>query len=152
MFRITQFMQEIARPTPLTPKRNPPGPVVIWNLVRRCNLACKHCYSISADTDFPGELTTEEAFAVMDDLKRFCVPVVILSGGEPLLRPDIYTIARRAKDLGFYVALSSNGTLIDKTNIARIAEVGFDYVGVSLDGIAETHDTSAARRAPSPHR
>ncbi|MDG4595017.1 MAG: heme d1 biosynthesis radical SAM protein NirJ [Candidatus Contendobacter sp.] len=140
MFRITQFMQEIARPTPLTPKRNPPGPVVIWNLVRRCNLACKHCYSISADTDFPGELTTDEVFAVMDDLKRFRVPVLILSGGEPLLRPDIYAIARRAKDMGFYVALSSNGTLIDKTNIARIAEVGFDYVGVSLDGIAETHD------------
>ncbi|MER2530131.1 MAG: heme d1 biosynthesis radical SAM protein NirJ [Candidatus Competibacter sp.] len=140
MFRITQFMQEIARPTPLAPKRNPPGPVVIWNLVRRCNLACKHCYSISADTDFPGELATDEVFAVMDDLKRFRVPVLILSGGEPLLCPDIYAIARRAKDMGFYVALSSNGTLIDKTNIARIAEVGFDYVGVSLDGIAETHD------------
>ena len=140
MFRITQFMQEIARPTPLTPKRNPPGPVVIWNLVRRCNLACKHCYSISADTDFPGELTTEEAFTVMDDLRRFRVPVLILSGGEPLLRPDIYAIARRAKALGFYVALSSNGTLISSDNIARIAEVGFDYVGVSLDGIADTHD------------
>ncbi len=140
MFRITQFMQEIARPTPLTPKRNPLGPVVIWNLVRRCNLACKHCYSISADTDFPGELTTDEVFAVMDDLRRFRVPVLILSGGEPLLRPDLYAIARRARDMGFYVALSSNGTLIDKANIARIAEVGFDYVGVSLDGIAETHD------------
>ncbi|CDI04488.1 putative Heme d1 biosynthesis protein NirJ [Candidatus Competibacter denitrificans Run_A_D11] len=140
MFRITQFMQEIAQPTPLLPKRNPPGPVVIWNLVRRCNLACKHCYSISADTDFPGELSTEEVFTVMDDLKAFRVPVLILSGGEPLLRPDIYPIAQRAKAMGFYVALSSNGTLIDSTNIDRIAEVGFDYVGVSLDGIAETHD------------
>ena len=140
MFRITQFMQEIARPTPLAPKRNPPGPVVIWNLVRRCNLACKHCYSISADTDFPGELTTEEAFSVMDDLKAFRVPVLILSGGEPLLRSDIFTLARRAKAMGFYVALSSNGTLIDSRNIGQIAEVGFDYVGVSLDGIAETHD------------
>ena len=140
MFRITQFMQEIARPTPWTPRRNPPGPVVIWNLVRRCNLACKHCYSISADTDFPGELTTEEVFTDMDDLKGFRVPVLILSGGEPLLRPDIYTIARRAKAMGFYVALSSNGTLIDSANIGRITEVGFDYVGVSLDGIAETHD------------
>lgn len=140
MFRITQFMQEIARPTPLTPKRNPPGPVVIWNLARRCNLTCKHCYSISADIDFPGELKTDEVFAVMDDLKAFRVPVLILSGGEPLLRPDIYAIARRAKAMGFYVALSTNGTLIDKTNIVRIAEVGFDYVGVSLDGIAETHD------------
>ncbi len=140
MFRITQFIQEIARPTPLTPKRNPPGPVVIWNLVRRCNLACKHCYSISADTDFPGELTTNEVFTVMDDLKGFRVPVLILSGGEPLLRADIFTVARRAKAMGFYVALSSNGTLIDSANIGRIAEVGFDYVGVSLDGIAETHD------------
>ncbi len=140
MFRITQFMQEIAHPTPLTPKRNSPGPVVIWNLVRRCNLACKHCYSISADTDFPGELNTEEVFTVIDDLKAFRVPVLILSGGEPLLRPDIYTIAQRAKDQGFYVALSSNGTLIKQSNIARIAEVGFDYVGVSLDGIGDTHD------------
>lgn len=140
MFRITQFIQEIARPTPLMPKRNPPGPVVIWNLVRRCNLACKHCYSISADTDFPGELTTNEVFTVMDDLKGFRVPVLILSGGEPLLRADIFTVARRAKAMGFYVALSSNGTLIDSANIGHIAEVGFDYVGVSLDGIAETHD------------
>ena len=140
MFRITPFMQEIARPTPLGPKRNPPGPVVIWNLVRRCNLACKHCYSISADTDFSGELSTEEIFTVMDDLKAFRVPVLILSGGEPLLRPDIFTIAQRAKDKGFYVALSSNGTLIDQSNIDRIAEIGFDYVGVSLDGIGDTHD------------
>ncbi len=140
MFRITPFMQEIARPTPLGSKRNPPGPVVIWNLARRCNLACKHCYSISADTDFPGELSTEEIFAVMDDLKAFRVPVLILSGGEPLLRPDIFTIAQRAKDKGFYVALSSNGTLIDQSNIDRIAEIGFDYVGVSLDGIGDTHD------------
>ena len=140
MFRITPFMQEIARPTPLGSKRNPPGPVVIWNLVRRCNLACKHCYSISADTDFSGELSTEEIFTVMDDLKAFRVPVLILSGGEPLLRPDIFTIAQRAKDKGFYVALSSNGTLIDQSNIDRIAEIGFDYVGVSLDGIGDTHD------------
>ncbi|MBE2293871.1 MAG: heme d1 biosynthesis radical SAM protein NirJ, partial [Phycisphaerales bacterium] len=140
MFRITQFMQEIANPKPLAPKRNPLGPVVIWNLIRRCNLACKHCYSISADTDFPGELSTEEIFSVMDDLKRFRVSTLILSGGEPLLRPDIFKIAQHAKDQGFYVALSSNGTLIDRDNIHQIAEIGFDYVGVSLDGIAETHD------------
>ena len=118
MFRISQYMEEIAQPTPLGPKRNPPGPVVIWNLIRRCNLTCKHCYSISADKDFPGELSTAEIYGVMDDLKRFRVPVLILSGGEPLLRPDIFDIARRAKALGFYVGLSSNGTLIDETNIA----------------------------------
>ncbi len=140
MFRISQYMQEIAAPTPLGPKRNPPGPVVIWNLIRRCNLTCKHCYSISADTNFPGELTTEQVYTVMDDLRGFKVPVLILSGGEPLLRPDIYDIAKRAKAKGFYVGLSSNGTLIDENNIARIAECDFNYVGVSLDGIRETHD------------
>ncbi|MBM3392308.1 MAG: heme d1 biosynthesis radical SAM protein NirJ [Betaproteobacteria bacterium] len=140
MFRISQYMEEIAHPTPLGPKRNPPGPVVIWNLIRRCNLTCKHCYSISADKDFPGELTTQEIYGVMDDLKRFRVPVLILSGGEPLLRPDIFDIANRAKGLGFYVGLSSNGTLIDESNIRRVAETDFNYVGVSLDGIRETHD------------
>jgi len=140
MFRISQYMEEIAHPTPLGPKRNPPGPVVIWNLIRRCNLTCKHCYSISADKDFPGELTTAEIYGVMDDLKRFCVPVLILSGGEPLLRPDLFDIAQRAKGMGFYVGLSSNGTLIDESNIRRIAETDFNYVGISLDGIRETHD------------
>jgi len=140
MFRISQYMQEIAAPTPLGPKRNPPGPVVIWNLIRRCNLTCKHCYSISADTHFPGELNTEQVYTVMDDLKGFKVPVLILSGGEPLLRPDIYDIAKRAKAKGFYVGLSSNGTLIDETNIGKIAECDFNYVGVSLDGLGATHD------------
>lgn len=140
MFRISQYMQELANPTTISPKRNPPGPVVIWNLVRRCNLACKHCYSISADTDFPGELSTAEVFTVMDDLKCFGVPVLILSGGEPLLRPDIFEISRHAKNMGFYVGLSTNGTLIHKNNIEQIAGIGYDYVGVSLDGIGATHD------------
>lgn len=141
MFRISQYMHEIAHPTPIGPKRNPPGPVVIWNLVRRCNLTCKHCYSISADKDFPGELSTQQVFEVMDDLKAFHVPVLILSGGEPLLRPDIFEISRRAKAMGFYVGLSSNGTLITEDNIEAIREIGYDYVGVSLDGIEATHDT-----------
>jgi heme d1 biosynthesis protein len=140
MFRISQFIRELDAPTPAGPRRDPPGPVVIWNLIRRCNLTCKHCYSISADTDFPGELSTDDVLRVMDDLKAFRVPVLILSGGEPLLRPDIFDIGRRAKAMGFYVGLSSNGTLIDERNIGRIADTGFDYVGVSLDGIGATHD------------
>ena len=140
MFRVTQFMQELIHPTPVGPHRNPPGPVVIWNLVRRCNLTCKHCYSISADTDFKGELSTAEVFTVMDDLKAFRVPVLILSGGEPLMRPDIFEIGRRAKAMGFYAGLSSNGTLIDAGNIRQIADTGFDYVGISLDGLKATHD------------
>jgi len=140
VFRISQYMREIKHPTPIGPKRNPPGPVVIWNLIRRCNLTCKHCYSISADTDFPGELSTAEVYRVMDDLKAFHVPVLILSGGEPLLRPDIYDVSRRAKAMGFYVGLSTNGTLIDETHIDRIAAIGYDYVGISIDGLRATHD------------
>jgi heme d1 biosynthesis radical SAM protein NirJ len=133
-------MRELVQPTPIGPKRNPPGPVVIWNLIRRCNLTCKHCYSISADRDFPGELSTAEVFAVMDDLKAFGVPVLILSGGEPLLRGDIFEVSRRAREMGFYVGLSTNGTLIDEHNIERITTVGYDYVGISIDGLRETHD------------
>ncbi len=140
MFRISQYMRELSQPTPIGEKHNPPGPVVIWNLIRRCNLTCKHCYSISADKDFPGELSTEEVFSTMDDLKAFKVPVLILSGGEPLLRPDIFDISRRAKEMGFYVGLSTNGTLIDEANIDAIADIGYDYVGISIDGIRETHD------------
>ena len=140
MFRVSQYMQELVNPTPLTERRVPPGPVVIWNLIRRCNLTCKHCYSISADIDFKGELNTEEVFTVMDDLKGFGVPVLILSGGEPLLRPDIFSISQRAKDMGFYVGLSTNGTLIDRHNIDAIAGVGYDYVGISIDGTQKTHD------------
>ncbi len=140
MFRISQFMQEIAAPTPLGPVRKPPGPVVIWNLIRRCNLTCKHCYSISADKDFAGELSTAEVFAVMDQLKAFRVPALILSGGEPLLRPDIFEISARAKGMGFFTALSSNGTLIDAAMCEKIKAIGYDYVGVSLDGLGATHD------------
>jgi heme d1 biosynthesis radical SAM protein NirJ len=146
MFRVTQFLNEIVAPTPVGPRRDPPGPVVIWNVVRRCNLNCKHCYSLSADVDFSGELSTAEAFAVLDDLKGMGVPALILSGGEPLLRRDLFAIGRRAKELGFYVGLSTNGTLIGKDNIEAIAEVGFDYVGISLDGIGSVHD--AFRRRP----
>ena len=140
MFRISQYMRELKQPVPLGEKRQPPGPVVIWNLIRRCNLTCKHCYSISADIDFKGELETQEVYTVMDDLKAFRVPVLILSGGEPLLRPDIFAISQRAKDMGFYVGLSTNGTLIDESNIEKIAAVGYDYVGISIDGNKETHD------------
>ncbi len=140
MFRISRYMRELADPSRPVPAGAPTGPVVIWNLIRRCNLTCKHCYSISADRDFPGELDLDEVYTVMDDLKSFGVPVLILSGGEPLLRPDIFSISERAKALGFYVGLSTNGTLIEPGNIDAIAAVGYDYVGVSIDGMRATHD------------
>ena len=143
MFRVSQYMRVLASPEPpgpLGPARTPPGPVVIWNLIRRCNLTCKHCYSVSADRDFPNELSFDEIEEVMDDLKRYGVPVLILSGGEPLMHPHIFAISRRAKAMGFYVGLSTNGTRIDESNIGEIADVDYDYVGISIDGLCDTHD------------
>jgi len=146
MFRVSRFMNEILRPTPSSARRAPSGPVVIWNLVRRCNLACVHCYSISADVDFPGELSTQEARSVLHDLRAAGVPALVLSGGEPLLRGDLFEIAAQAKGMGFYTALSTNGTLIDLPLAMRICETGFDYVGISLDGLEETHDRFRRKR------
>src|SRR5512139_2537359 len=154
MFRVSNFMRLLAdaersgamplarahKPGGRHPESGPAGPVVIWNLIRRCNLTCKHCYALSADHDYEGELSTGEVFTVMDDLKDFKVPVLILSGGEPLLRPDLFEIAARAKAMRFYVGLSTNGTLIDEPLAERVARAGFDYVGISLDGLRATHD------------
>ena len=144
MFRMSRYLHALQRGETVTPKPRPvmmgSGPVVIWNLIRRCNLACKHCYATSADIDFAGELDTAEVFAVMEDLRSYGVSVLILSGGEPLLRPDIFEISERAREMGFYVGLSSNGTLINDDNIADIERIGYDYVGVSLDGMPDTHD------------
>nr|WP_222622510.1 heme d1 biosynthesis radical SAM protein NirJ [Ramlibacter albus] len=117
-----------------------PRPVVIWNLTRRCNLTCKHCYALSADHAYPGELDEAQMLAVLDDLKAYGVPALILSGGEPLLSPHLWAVARRARELGFHLGLSTNGTLIDAAMADRIASHGFDYVGISLDGLRETHD------------
>ncbi|WP_059411407.1 heme d1 biosynthesis radical SAM protein NirJ [Cupriavidus basilensis] len=140
MFRLSRFMEALRDGGPVPAPRPPAGPVVIWNLVRRCNLNCRHCYSTSADTDFKGELTTAEALAVLAQLRQARVPALILSGGEPLLRPDLYPLARRARALGFHLSLSSNGTLLDRAHAARLADAGFGYVGVSLDGLEATHD------------
>ena len=151
MFRLSRYLHLLADPEHLAKAAaaapvTPSGPVVIWNLIRRCNLTCAHCYSTSADKDFAGELTTAEVKAVMADLRAFGVPVLILSGGEPLMRPDIFELAHHAKSLGFYLALSTNGTLIGADQVAPIAAVGFDYLGISLDGLAETHDRFRRRQ------
>ena len=145
MFRISQYMRELAKAEatgqyPVVRDRKATGPVVIWNLIRRCNLTCKHCYALSADHDYAGELGTQEVYTVMDDLRAFGVPVLILSGGEPLMRPDLFDIAARAQGMGFYIGLSTNGTLIDEPMADRVTAAGFDYVGISLDGLKPTHD------------
>ncbi|OUS32064.1 heme d1 biosynthesis radical SAM protein NirJ [Thalassotalea sp. 42_200_T64] len=144
MFRISQLLKTVYDDSPVNKAVNKavkmPGPVVIWNLIRRCNLQCKHCYSTSLDIDFKDELSTEQIKATIDDLKVAQVPVLILSGGEPLLRPDIYEITAYAKAKGFYVALSTNGTLINEDNIEKIKAADYQYVGISIDGLEEFHD------------
>ena len=142
MFRLSTYMRELLAPTPRRPARRsgPVRPVVIWNLTRRCNLRCKHCYTVSADMDFPGELTTAEAMEVLDDLRGFDIPALILSGGEPLARRDFFEIAEEARGAARYLALSTNGTGIVGETADRVAEIGFDYVGISIDGIGAVND------------
>lgn len=141
MFRLTDYMQQLVTPTPVRRRgTGPVKPVVIWNLTRRCNLKCRHCYTVSADVDFPGELSHEQAMETLEDLGQFRVPALILSGGEPLDRRDLFQIAERARQLVRVLALSTNGTKIHGEVADRVAEVGFDYVGISIDGIGQTND------------
>ncbi|HYM14530.1 MAG TPA: radical SAM protein [Dehalococcoidia bacterium] len=115
-------------------------PVVVWNVTRRCNLRCVHCYASAADRDFPGELTTPEGLSVLDDLATFGVPVALFSGGEPLMRDDLFTLARYARGLGMRTVLSTNGTLLTPDIARDLKTQGFSYVGISLDGLPDVHD------------
>ena len=115
-------------------------PVVVWNCTRTCNLKCMHCYAAAANHQFEGEMTTEEGKAMVDDLAAFGSPVLLLSGGEPTMRPDLPEIAQYAKSKGMRVVISTNGTLISPEFARTMADVGLSYVGVSLDGARTTHD------------
>ncbi len=140
MFRLSQYMEQLVKPTPVRVRRGPVRPVVIWNLTRRCNLKCRHCYTTSADHVFPGELSTEQVKGVIDDLASFNLPALILSGGEPLSRPDFFEIAAYARPKFRYLALSTNGTRIEGEAADKVAEIGFNYVGISIDGVGKTND------------
>jgi 12,18-didecarboxysiroheme deacetylase len=115
-------------------------PVVVFSATRRCNLRCVHCYSQSENRAYPDELTTDEALAMLEDLVRFGVPVVLFSGGEPMLRTDLLPLLEAAAALGMRTVLSTNGTLITEQAAARLRTTNLSYVGVSLDGLRETND------------
>ncbi len=117
-------------------------PVVSWNITRRCNLKCLHCYINAVTTQSVDDLSTEESLNVVDQMKEVSVPLVIMSGGEPLVRRDFFEISEYASSIGLRLALSTNGTLITPNVASKLQDLGFMYVGISLDSPIETwHDT-----------
>lgn len=113
---------------------------VVWDVTYGCNLRCKHCYA-SAGRPHEDELSTDEALGLIDNLANMGVPILAFSGGEPLTRPDILQLARRAHDRGMYVAMATNGTLITPTKAREMRDAGVEYLQISIDGAdAPSHD------------
>jgi len=115
-------------------------PIVVWNITRSCNLKCVHCYNDSGADRSCNDISTQDAKGVLDDLAGFGVPSVLFSGGEPLMRKDLFELIGYAGDKGLRTVISTNGTLIDKEAANTIKERGVSYVGISLDGIGGVND------------
>ncbi len=113
---------------------------VVWDVTYACNLRCKHCYA-TAGKPLPDELTTEEAMDAIDKLNRLGVTIISFSGGEPLVRKDIYELMSYAHEKGIYVAVATNGTLISEEVARKMKEAGVGYVQISIDGTKETHES-----------
>ncbi|EMS77234.1 radical SAM protein [Desulfotignum phosphitoxidans] len=140
MLRISRILREADRPVTTARHHGRSGIVVIWNLTNRCNLSCPHCYTHATSKKLSNELDTRQCKSVIDDLARQNVMVLILSGGEPVLRPDLYELAAYARDKKILCALSTNGTLINDLHLRKILKSGIGYVGISIDGIGRNHD------------
>ncbi len=124
--------------------------IVFWETTKACNLRCQHCRAVPEAERAANELTTAEGIRLIDQIAEVTRPVLILSGGEPLYRPDIFDLAAHGRDRGFRMALATNGTLVDAAVARRIRAAGFSRIAVSLDGaIADTHDRF--RRLPGSH-
>ncbi len=115
-------------------------PVVVWNVTKQCNLKCLHCYARATAGPAPDELTHDEGLALLRDFKDFGVPVVLFSGGEPLMRPNLFDLVDKTAALGMRAVISTNGALITPEVARRLKGLGLSYVGISLDGIEPTHD------------
>ncbi|MFA6291901.1 MAG: 12,18-didecarboxysiroheme deacetylase [Victivallales bacterium] len=120
-------------------------PVVIWNVTKKCNLSCRHCYAATSESSEP-ELTFEEGKKLIDDLSAFGCPVILFSGGEPLIRPDLPELADYAVSKGLRAVISTNGTLIDQKVAEKLKKIGLSYVGISLDGLRDIHDRFRGRQ------
>jgi radical SAM protein with 4Fe4S-binding SPASM domain len=124
--------------------------LVFWETTKACNLTCRHCRAVPQTALGAGELTTAQAFSLIDDIAKIARPVLVLSGGEPLFRPDIFDIAEYGVHSGFRMALATNGTLVTERIAAKIADTGFSRVAISVDGAnPETHDRF--RGVPGAH-
>lgn len=115
-------------------------PVVVFNCTQRCNLKCVHCYSHSENKSYADELSTSDAKALIEDLADFGVPVILFSGGEPLMRSDIFELIECATKLGVRAVISTNGTMITAETAQRLKRYELSYVGVSLDGLREVNN------------
>ena len=120
-------------------------PVVVWNVTRACNLRCVHCYAGAVERSRERELDSGQGIRLLDDLAGFGVPVVLFSGGEPLVRPDLVKLARHAVERGMRAVISTNGTLITREKARELKTVGLSYVGVSLDGMEPVNDRFRGR-------
>jgi heme b synthase len=118
-----------------------PPRILAWETTAACNLKCKHCRGSSTMDSAAGELTTAEAKKLLDQIKETGSPIIILSGGEPLMRPDIFEIAKYGTDLGFRMTLATNGTMVTEEIAQKIKAAGIQRVSISLDGREKTHDT-----------
>ncbi len=121
-------------------KNDAPKPVVVWNCTRQCNLRCIHCYASANNHKSLDEMDTAAGEAFIRDVADYGIPVLLFSGGEPLLRKDFFSLAGLAKELGLRVALSTNGTIISEDVARDIKGIGFAEVGISLDGIGANND------------
>jgi len=136
MFRLSNLLNSVTKGKPA---RVLDGSIAIWNFTNRCNLSCLHCYS-KADLDAVDTLTTENIMETLPKLKANGVKFLIFSGGEPLTRKDLFDIAMRCKELGIVTYLSTNGLYVKTSNAEKILDT-FDYIGISIDGSPEVHDT-----------
>jgi len=135
MLRISNLISSVVENKK---ERTLDGNIIIWNFTNRCNLACRHCYSY-ADPNSKDFLSTEFILDTIKDLKKANVKFVIFSGGEPLIRKDIFDIANAMREQNIVVYLSTNGLYINDKNVKQIIST-FNYIGISIDGIKEVHD------------
>jgi radical SAM protein with 4Fe4S-binding SPASM domain len=133
------LMRDVATmPYPLRPTEPPPAPplrLVFWETTTGCNLSCVHCRRLEVSRDLSrGDLTTEQATTFIQSLSETGKPILVFSGGEPLMRPDLFDLAEVATGAGLPIALATNGTIMDDKVAQRVVDVGFKRVSMSFDG------------------